>query len=123
MAGASGTKAVGFLHGNFAWTDGAVNVSPADQTVLADTGALNAGNYLFAVVFTATANNAADVQHRDSANATTLNSTTRRCLANASDDFIFPNKIALAANERIRVIENGTFAGTTQATIFWLEVA
>lgn len=122
MAGASGTKAVGYLQGSSDWVSGSVNVNPTDGTVLADTGPLNPGNYLFATVIASSVASAADIQYRDSTNASNNDAQRRFVVAGQNDDFLFPNKLTLANNERLRIVQNGNVTGTVQASIYWLEV-
>lgn len=122
MTGASGTKTVGFLQGGSDWISGSVTVNPTDGAVLVDTGPLNAGNYLFATVIVSTVDSAADMQYRDATNATSIDSQRRLIAAGTNDDFLFPNKLTFAVNERLRVVQNGNVTGTVQSSIYWLEV-
>jgi hypothetical protein len=122
MAGATGAKAVGFLQGNSAWTAGAIQVNPVDTTVLVDSGPLVPGNYLFATVIATDTGETADIQYRDAANATNNDSQRRFVPAGQNDDFLFPNKLTLANNERIRIVQVGNLVGNVQASLFWLEV-
>lgn len=111
-----------FYVGTGAWTAGTVQTNPADTAVLADTGALPAGNYLVGVTGCASAAEVYDVQHRNAANAATLKTQRRRVRALDNDDFLFPNKITLALNERIRVVQAGALVGEIQVSIFAVPV-
>lgn len=116
-----GNQAVGYLQGTTGWVSGTVNTNPADQTVLVDSGALTAGSYLFAVVGAGSVAWIYDVQQRDSANATSVDSQRRRPAA-GNEDFLFPNKITLASNERVRCILQGAVVGEVQMSLFYMEV-
>lgn len=122
MAGATGAKAVGFLQGATNWTSGALQANPVDTTVLVDTGPLAQGNYLFATVIATDTASTADVQWRDATNATNNDSQRRFIPSGQNDDFLFPNKITLANNERLRIVQVGNLTGNEQASIYWLEV-
>lgn len=62
-----------------------------------------------------------DVQHRDAANAVN-NDAQRRRLAAGNEDLLFPNKITLAEQERLRCVLVGAIVGEVQMSIFWMEV-
>lgn len=118
-----GGKTVGFVQGTATWTAGSVfNGAPiADATVLVDTGALGAANYLFAIIGNGSVAWAYDVQHRNAGN-TGNNAAQRRRLSAGPDDLLFGNKITLAANERVRVILVGDTTGEVQVSIMYMEV-
>lgn len=117
----SGNQAVGFLQGDQTWVSGSILTNPADQTVLVDTGPMTAGRYLFAVIGTSSVAWVYDVQQRDSANATNIDSQRRRVSA-GTEDLLFPNKVTLAQNERLRCLLQGAIVGEVQMSIFWMEV-
>lgn len=114
-------KSVGHLLGDGAWVAGSILTNPADGTVLADTGPLSKGNYLFAVSWSGTAAAVYDVQHRDSANGSNIKSQRRRPAA-GNDDWLLPNKIAIDTNERVRCALVGAYIGETQCSIMYAEV-
>lgn len=96
--------------------------NPSTNQVLVDTGELTEGNYLLAVTGYSTVAAVIEVEHRNAANDATLDSQRRNIGANLNDDFYFPNKIAVGAQERIRVILVAGITGTIQVSIFRLEV-
>lgn len=109
---------------NFAdgiWQSGAMFTNPVDTTLLVDTGALAAGNYLVAVVGAGSVAWVYDGQQRDAANATNIDSQRRRPAA-GNEDFLFASKIALALNERLRCVLVGTIVGDVQMSIFYQRI-
>ena len=110
-----------YLVGDGIWTDGAVLTNPTDGTVLADTGQLESGIYLVAAVGAGSVAWVYDLQRRDAAKATTLNSQRRRPAA-GNEDFLLANKITLASNERIRCVLSGAVTGEVEMSIFTLDV-
>lgn len=116
-----GNRAVGHLQGTTGWVSSSVVTNPGDNQVIVDTGALTAANYLFGVNGASNNTWTYDVQHRDSTNATTLD-FVRRIPAAGNDDLLFPNKITLAQDERIRVVCVGTPTADVQLSIFYMEV-
>ena len=116
-----GNKSVGYLQGDTGWVSGTVQTNPGDQTVLVDSGAMTAGQYLFAVVGAGSVAWIYDVQQRDSSNASNIDVQRRRPAA-GNEDFLFPNKITLAANERVRCILQGAIVGEVQMSLFFMEV-
>jgi hypothetical protein len=117
----SGTKAVGYLHGTVTWTSSASLFNPGAGTVIVDTGALVAGNYLVGVDGSADAAWVYDVEYRDSTNTTTLQFVRRRP-ASGNDDLLFPNKILVSANERVRVVSVSGGGANVQLSLFTMEM-
>ena len=103
---------------NGIWDDGALTTNPSTDAVLKDTGALEAGDYLFGFMFQATAAAIFRVEWRNAANAATLKSQNVPIPASNLIEPIFPTKIVLAANERIRVVIVAGITGDAQASIF-----
>lgn len=103
--------------GEGAWTAGSVLTNPVDTTVLVDTGALPAGRYLFAIHGTSSVAAVFDVQHRNAANGANNAAQRRRPIA-GDIDFIIPNEITLADQERLRVVLVGGITGEIQLSIF-----
>lgn len=116
-----GNRAVGHLQGTTDWISSSVVSNPGNNQVIVDTGAMVAGNYLLGVNGAATNTWTYDVQHRDSTNATTID-FIRRIPAAGNDDLLFPNKITLAQDERIRVVCVGTPTVDVQLSLFYMEV-
>lgn len=116
-----GNKAAGFLQGDTSWVSGSVNTNPADQTILVDSGAMTAGTYLFAVVGAGSVAWIYDVEQRNAANSANIDAQRRRPAA-GNEDFLFPNKVTLAASERLRCILQGAVVGEVQMSLFWMEV-
>ncbi len=96
--------------------------NPAAGSILASTGALAAGNFKFRVFYSVadgTTGNAALVQHRDAADAANVfqlhiesDPTT------VPTNYVLDFTIAMAANERLRVLSRVLGTGRYQATIF-----
>ena len=108
-------------HGDGFWTSGSVLTNPTANTIIVDTGALSAGRYLFAISGESDVAWVYDIQHRNAANSANV-SAQRRRPASGSEDFLFPNKITIAANERVRILLTTGVTGEIQACIFYLEV-
>lgn len=119
----AGGQAVGHLQGTASWTSGSVfNAAPIpDGTVLVDTGALTAGNYLVAVAGSGSVAWAYDVQWRTAAN-TANNAAQRRRNTAGPDDLLFGNKVTIAASERFRVVLVGDTTGEVQCSLMFMEV-
>lgn len=117
----AGNKAVGHLQGDGTWTSSGIVNNPGNDQVIVDTGAMTAGRYLIGVDGAADNTWTYDVQHRDSTNTSTLH-FVRRIPAAGNDDLLFPNKITLAQDERIRVVCVGTPTINAQLSLFTLEV-
>lgn len=100
-----------------AWFTAGPQTNPADQAILADTGAITIGNNTIAtVVVTANAQASVVVERRDATNATTLTSQFIRCPANDTK-VVSLGTVALAINERLRVLNSGALAGIVQASL------
>ena len=108
-------------HGSGFWTSGSILTNPIATTVLVDTGALSAGRYLFSVSAESDVAWIYDIQHRNAANGANVAAQRRRPAA-GSEDFLFPNKITIAENERVRLLLVNGVTGEVQACIFYVEV-
>src|SRR5712671_4365236 len=113
----------GFFTGDGLLIDGTILTNPTDQTVLVDTGPLNISgppgswvDHLFAVTGVSSVALVYDIQHRDATNSTNLH-VIRRRFGPGLDDKPLANKIAIAANERIRVVLQGSVTGEVQSII------
>lgn len=102
---------------------GSILTNPADATILADTGALSKDNYLFGfIIETSLAGEIVDIQHRNAANSANIDFIRIR-ISNAWTEYpIFPSKIPIALNERIRIVQSGAIVGEVQASIFYVRV-
>jgi len=102
---------------------GSVLTNPTDQTILVDTGALSKDDYLFGfIIETSVAGATVDIQHRNAANSSNIDFIRIR-IVNAWTEYpIFPSKIPMDLNERIRVIMSGGITGEIQASIFYIRV-
>ena len=107
-----------------------LQVAPAINTVLADTGPLAVGNWTFKVLIEVVDGSAAfsrtALQHRDAANAANVWEVNNLTIATASAlhrEISFSKSIVL--NERIRVINliAGPAGSAYQATIFALQLS
>lgn len=116
-----GTQAVGHLHGTVVWSSSSVVANPGNGQVIVDTGQLTAANYLFGVTGSADNTWTYDVKWMDATNTIT-NQFIRRIPTAGNDDLLFPNKIALAANERVKVVCVGTPTVNVQLSLFWMEM-
>jgi hypothetical protein len=114
-------SAVGFIFGGGVWTIGSVLTNPADGAVIVDSGPLAGSNYLFSISGASSIDWVYDVQLRDATNANTLFSQRRRCKA-GNEDFIFPNKLPMSTNQRLRLVLVGAIVGELQMSIFNNEV-
>ena len=103
------------------WFAGNIFTNPADGDILVDTGALGQGNFLVAVVGAANAAWVYDVQQRNAANTANIDSQRRRP-ASGNEDFPFPCKVFVTADERFRVVLSGAVTGQIQASLFVLAV-
>ena len=103
---------------------GDIYTNPADAQVLADTGQLQAGNYLFSFILHATVAAIVDIQHRNVANDGNVDTPVRVSVAANSNEYPFyPSKINIVANQRVRIVLSGGITGNVQASIFSLPVA
>lgn len=86
--------------------------APAAAAIVADTGALAAGDYRVEYTIgyadASAAGKAAALEHRDAANATTLHSLVCPAGVLISDQI---ERITIAANERLRVVNRAVAAG------------
>ncbi len=114
-------QAIGHLIGTGTWYSGSVATNPTTGTVLVDTGALGAGEYLVAFSGGGTVSWTYDAQHRNAANDANIDAQRRYCAA-GNEDFIFPCKLTVAANQRFRAVLVGNITGDVQMSIFVLEV-
>lgn len=118
----AGPRAVGYQRGLGTWAAGAVLSNPTDNTVIVDTGPISpGGEYIFACYAAGSVAAVYDVEHRDAANASTLQSQRSRPAA-GNDYFIFPNKITILNNERVRCSLRGGITGELQISIFFQEL-
>lgn len=101
---------------------GSVLTNPSDSTVIVDTGQLEEGNYLFGFIISNSVAANIDIQHRDAANSSNIDFMRIR-IANAGTEYpLFPSKIKIETNQRIRLIMSGGITGGIQANIFYIRV-
>src|SRR2546428_10371133 len=110
------------------WVGGAVFTNPADQTVLATSGALaltsaDTGTaFLCAIHGTSSAAWVYDaIQYK--ADGETVVHKQRRRLSAGVEDFVFPSKIVLKDNEVFSVVLQGAVTGEVQMSLFYVPVA
>lgn len=101
------------------WDSGDVFTDPSDGQVLVDTGALPAGYYLLAVIGGGSVAWVYDVQLRNAANTANIESQRRRPPA-GNEDFPFPNKVFVGADERLRCVLSGAIIGQVQMSVWRL---
>ena len=103
---------------------GTVQSSPVAGTVLVDTGALAANNYLFGFVVSHSASVILDVQHRNATNTGDVDTPIRLRFSGDDTEYpIWPSKIALVTSERIRVVMAASVIGDIQVAVFIAPVA
>lgn len=100
------------------------SATPAAGTVLADTGAQSAGNYVILVTYGAdfavsVNTNAFEIQRRDAANAANI-WTIMSSIAAGSQGFIQSLNVTLALNERIRVVQYQNSPGSNIKANVWI---
>lgn len=96
--------------GHTIWSSGPVLTDPTNGTVLVDSGSLEAGNYLIALVGSASVDIVLDLQQRNAANDGTVKDLRRR--PSAGDiDLLFGNDVEISQGERIRAVLVGTITG------------
>ena len=100
------------------WDDGALATNPSASQVLADTGQLEAGDYLFSFMVHSTVDSTMVLVHRNAADSADISSKEVPLSAGTFVEPVFGTKIALAANERIVVRMKGAITGDAQASIF-----
>lgn len=107
------------------WVSEGQKSAPASGTVLADTGQLAAGNYTFKCVMSTEGVSTAtfcEIEHRNAGNsADIISHHFGQDSGGLQTHHELRFTIALAVNERVRVIQNGTpTAGSSiQASIFY----
>jgi hypothetical protein len=100
-----------------AWVNGGILTNPALDAILADSGALAAGQSSVKVMLGGNIACVATVEHRNAANAANINSQTVAIVANQVLELEFPG-ITFSASERIRVRNNAAIVGSVHASIF-----
>jgi hypothetical protein len=101
------------------WVGGTVFTNPAANTVLADSGAVTAAapdgtTYEYQVVASSTVAAQIQVQHRDAANASTVESFDVFLPAGV---VTFPVQVTLKSNERVRVVLVSGITGSISAAL------
>lgn len=109
------------------WHTGEILTNPSSGDVLVDTGPISAvkgGYYLVGVVGSASVAIVYDLQLRNAANDTTLQSQRRRFAgteSNRNDDLLLPNKISVQQDQRLRCVLVGNITGEVQMSLFKME--
>jgi hypothetical protein len=100
------------------WSASGRVVNPALDQVLVDTGALPAGVRSVQAVVSATANCAAELQHRNSTNTATIKSQILAVpgFGTAILPPLFPD-LSMADNERVRIIAVAAVVGSVSASL------
>lgn len=101
---------------------GSVLTNPADTTVIVDTGQLEEGNYLFGFIMESSVAANVDVQHRNAANSANVDFMRIRISDAGTEYPLFPSKIKIETNQRIRLVMSGGITGEIQANIFYIRV-
>jgi hypothetical protein len=110
-----------------AWYTGAILTNPSNGDVLVDTGIMSAakgGYFLVGVVASSSVALVYDLQIRNAANDTTLQSQRRRMAgttSNLNDDLLLPNKVPIHQGERLRCVLVGGIVGEAQLSLFTQE--
>lgn len=98
---------------------GSILSNPGGGTLLVDTGALAAGNYLVGFIISHTAATYIDVQHRDSTNTANIENPIRLVYGGGDTEYpMWPSKITIALNQRLRVVMAQALVGDIQASVF-----
>lgn len=105
------------------WIDGAKVNNPGAGAALIETAALLEGWYLFGFMLHATVAATFEIRHRNAADNANISAKEVPIPANNLIEPIFPTKIKIAANERIRVANVTLIAGDAQASIFLSRIA
>jgi hypothetical protein len=102
------------------WYPGTILTDPTNGAILVDSGPVEGGYYLVGVVGSASVPLVYDLQRRNAANSVTVQSQRRRFGGdpNENDDMLFPNKIPLQQNERMRCVLVGAITGEVQLSLF-----
>jgi len=100
-----------------AWVTGGILTNPAIDTILADSGALAAGQTGVIFIFGGSVAAIATIEHRNAANTANLNSQVIAIAANDAKQYCLPG-IIFAASERIRLRLNAAVTGSLQASVF-----
>lgn len=96
--------------------------NPADQQVMADTGALDAGSYFVSVQGSGSVAFVYDLERRNAANSAVVTtngqaeSHRRRCAA-GNEEFFLGVSMAVLIGERIRVLMQGAVTGQVQLSL------
>jgi hypothetical protein len=98
-----------------AWSTEGVITDPADDAILADSGALGVGVSQFGIIADIGGPSVLVIEHRNTANTANL-SSQRLPMAYATVHFMMP--FAPSLNERVRLRLETGFAGTAQGSIF-----
>lgn len=99
------------------WYTAGPQTNPADQAVLADTGAIGSGNNTPAcIMVTANAQASVIVEQRNAANNATVASQFIRVPANDTRSLDM-GVISLGPGERLRVLQSGALTGVIHASI------
>ena len=100
---------------------GNVQTNPVATTVLTDTGQLPAGEYLFGLILYTTVAAVIDIQHRNAGNSANID-FIRINIATAGTEYpLFPSKITIAQNERIRIYLPTGITGDIQGSVFYVK--
>ena len=101
-----------------AWATAGVQINPATDAILADTGALSPGGTTnITIVIGGSVAFIVTVEHRNAANSANVTSQVIAAAANTPYDVIFPGVI-FASGERIRVRLTAGVTGSVQASLF-----
>ncbi len=104
------------------WVDGAIATNPTAGDILADTGALTVGEYVFAFLLVAmglTSSGRLRIEHRNAANAANLAAQTFPIGADSVLEPVFPTKISIVEGERIRVLAGTSITGDVEVSILY----
>jgi hypothetical protein len=113
--------AVGYLHGDGQWTDGAILAAPGAGTTAVTVTGLQGGNYWVHVTGSCDVAWTYDVKLTSAGGATTRHVQRRRPAA-GNEDFLFGSKIRTETNDEITVITVGANAGSLQMSLFVQQV-
>jgi hypothetical protein len=100
------------------WTSSGRLTNPIAGQIALDSGALPLGTRRIVVVMSCSVDVATELQHRDAANAATLNSQVLSCKAFDTVSIEIPMGLNNAANERYRIENISAIAGVLSVSVF-----
>jgi hypothetical protein len=108
---------VSTLHAQ-SWVTAGVQVNPAANAILADSGPVTFGTHKLTIIVASTAAAVVVLEHRNAANSANLESQIIPVNANVPFAFALGTGLDTAEGERIRLRLNAAITGSVQGSIF-----